>query len=410
MQRTRYCSLHPDEEKMPREFFYGDMHVVRKPVDPGQRPGKGLLDIFQSYVKSTIFPPGTRPIGDYLEHSLTKHGRTERALAGRYLGIVMPDGGYQYVRLDGESIGVNKPKLETPEEIVVLTDTCLFCAASATATLETGETVSIVAPGTTLKARVIEIHIAERLCPYEIDAITRLTDLISCLITGNKAYRRAVLAMPTVEYYFYLMEAYNAGWIETNLMRQWIGQVRWHAEKISGAISKRITLEIQSCQPLYPVKEYIEGCVNNGDFADFARVLNILSAESELWREALSISPPGNWKDLNYINYAISVLETARLNGNASRLTLDIENPTEQRIMRNASKVAGELARKAGKYRFSAVGIYPHEKVFVSGDDCSGSFPRLYYLDRDLSSGERIFREIIEANRRKLPPYACVNP
>ncbi|MFO8009351.1 MAG: hypothetical protein R6U89_00915 [Dehalococcoidia bacterium] len=406
MQRTRYCSLHPDEEEMPREFFYGDMHAVRKPIDPARKPGKGLLEIFHSYVKSGIFPPGTSLIGDYLEHALTKRGQTERALAGRYPGIVMPDGSYQYVRLDGESIGVNKSKLKTPEEIVVLTDTCLFCAASATATLKTGETVSIVAPSTTFKAGVAEIHVAERLCPYEIDAITRLTDLISSLITGNKAYRKAVLAMPTVEYYFYLMEAYNAGWIETNLMRQWIDQVRRHAEKISRAISKRIKLETESCQPLYPVKEYIEGCVNNGDSTDFARVLNILSAGSELWRDVLSISPPGNWKDLNYTNYAISILETARLNGNAGRFTLDIENPTEQRIMRNASKLAGKLARQAGKYRFSAVGIYPHEKVFVSGDDCSGSFPRLYYLDRDLSSGERIFREIIEANRRKVPPHA----
>ena len=397
------CSLHPFEQILPEEFYYGNMKVRRLSLSKDSRQIRRMADIFKAYVETGIFPAKTRLIGDYLEHTLVKRDRGEEAIAGRYLGIIMPNGSYQYVRLEGESIGVKKLKLQPPKEISILTDTCLFCASNATAALQTGETVSIVAPRTIINSHVKELHISEHMCPYEMDAVTRLTDLIVTLEGGSRAYRKAILAMPTVEYYFYLMDAYNSGFVEKGMMQDWIEQINRHAEKIVNAISRRIPLEIELCQPLQSVEAYILDCVDKGNNAEFGRAQEILSEKSSLWQRVLPITRPRGWRELNYTNYAIAVLESALVKGESERLTIDIENPSEQRILRNAAKIARKLTKTWDEYNFRVIGIYPHEKVFIAaGDECSGSFPRLYYLKQDQTAGECYYREIVESNRRKV--------
>ena len=402
MARRNYYSLHPLEEPLQGEFQYGNMRVARKPLDKASKPCKRLISIFESYLRAGVFPENTRLIGDYLEHTLIKGAGEGPEIAGRYLGVALPNGNYQYLRLDGESIGVQKHKLEPPEEIDILTDTCLFCAANATATLKTGEVVSIVAPKTKIDAPIQELHISERMCLYEMDAVVRLSDLISSMIQGSHKYRRVFMAMPTVEYYFYLMGDYNRGFVEKWMMQEWISQINRHAEKIVRAISKRANLDIERCQPLGSVDYYIKECVDKGKAADFEKVKGVLSQEQRLWRDLLPIAKPKDWKDLNYISYIISVLDCASVRSAGNRLTIDIENPSEQRVLRNAAKIARKLEKQGSENRFSVFGIYPHEKVFIPDGQERCKFQRLYYLEQNKLAGECYYKGIIEANRRKL--------
>ena len=403
MTGQAYCSLHPTDSRLPAAFYYGNMEVTRKPLEPNSSHGKKLVSIFESYLTAGILPQGTYLLGDYLEHILRQGNNDQGAGAGRYLGLVLPNGNYQYVRIEGESIGVEKRKIVPPDEIDVLTDTCLFCAANATATLENGEELSIVAPSTKINNRVEKLCISERLCPYEVDAVARLTDLIVAMKEGNQAFTKVIMAMPTVEYYFYLMGAYNKGFVQKEMMREWIGQVNRHAEKIISAIRKRIGLPIEICQPLGSVEPYIRDHVNRGKPADFEEVKRILSAVSRLWMEVLPITKPKDWKDLNYTNYAIAVLESSMVDGNENRLVIDIENPAEQRILRNAAKIARELGKRGSEDNFRVIGIYPHEKVFIpQGGECSEAFPRLYYLEQPQADGECLYRAIIKENKRKV--------
>ncbi|MCP4610640.1 MAG: hypothetical protein GY845_18170 [Planctomycetes bacterium] len=403
MTEQTYCSLHPTDSRLPAAFYYGNMEVMKKSLMPESTHGKKMISIFEAYLRAGILPQGTFLLGDYLEHVLRKGNDDKGSGAGRYLGLVLPTGNYQYMRIEGESIGVEKRKLNPPDEINVLTDTCLFCAANATVTLDNGEELSIVAPATKINSRVEKLCISERLCPYEMDAVTRLTDLIVAMKEGNQAFKNVIMAMPTVEYYFYLMDAYNKGFVEKGMMKEWIGQVNRHAEKIIAAIRKRIGLPVEICQPLGSVEPYIRDRVGRGKPADFEEVKQILSAVSRLWSEVLPITKPKGWKDLNYTNYAIAVLESSIVDANNNRLVIDIENPSEQRILRNAAKIARELGKRGSEDSFRVIGIYPHEKVFIpQGGQCSESFPRLYYLEQPQVDGECLYRAIIEENKRKV--------
>ncbi len=403
MARKDHYTLHPSNSSLQEEFYYGNMSVKRKSLADESKHTKRMVTIFDSYLKAGIFPAGTCLIGDYLEHTLTKNSRDEQEIAGRYLGLALPNDNYQYVRLEGESIGIEKHKLNPPDEINILTDTCLFCASNATATLENGEVVSIVAPKTRIISRIKSLEISENLCLYEMDAVVRLTDIIAAMKEGNTSFAKAIVAMPTVEYCFYLMEAYNKGFVEKEMMIHWIAQVNKHAEKIIAVMRKRIGLPIITCQPLDSVEYYIKETVDLGKPADFEKVKEILSEASHLWKEVLSITKPREWKQLNYTNYAIAVLKSAMANGNSNRLTIDIENPSEQRILRNAAKIAKTLGKQGSSDNFRVIGIYPHEKVFIPNmAECSQSFPRLYYLEQTQLAGKCYYREIVESNRSKV--------
>jgi hypothetical protein len=84
---------------------------------------------------------------------------------------------------------VVKERLDPPEEIHILTDTCLFCAPGAIATLEGGEEVSLVAPKTEITSAVQDLRALERMCFYEMDSIVRLTDVINSMRAGNRAFK-----------------------------------------------------------------------------------------------------------------------------------------------------------------------------------------------------------------------------
>ncbi len=402
MNQTRFCSLHPEETDTPDEFFYGDMRVYRKQLGEDDKTSNSLKRIFSSYVNAGIFPTHARLTGDYLEHSLARPDNRKPSLAGRYLGVVFADGSYQYLRLDGESIGVSRSEIHPPGEITILTDTCLFCAANATATLVSGETVSIVSPSNKLRSQISGLNISEDLCPYEVDSVTRLTDLISAIAPASQAFHSVTLAMPTVEYYLYLIDAYNNRLLSRDMMDHWITRVGQHADKISALITAQIPLKTESCQPLNPIRAYIERCISNNEPASFAYAFETLSNANAIWREVLTITSPKNWQELNYSNYIVSLLETAYTSEGNNRLVIDIENPSEQRILRNASKAVKQMSRHRKDFTFSIIGIYPHEKVFITGGECSGTFPRLYYLPQELAKTTDINRIIIEANRRKM--------
>ena len=405
MNRSSYFTLHPLDKGLQKSFQYGDMWIEKKPLDEESKHGKTLIRLFEAYRNAGILPRDTYLMGDYLEHTLSG-GNGEKG-AGRYVGVVLPRGNYHYLRIDGESIGVEKHKLAPPDEVTILTDTCLFCTSSATATLENGERISLVAPKSKITSRVRELHISERMCFYEIDTIARLSDVICSLKEGNPAYKTAIAAMPTIEYYFYLMDAYNRGYIDRELMNEWIDQVDRRAENISGALSKRIDLKIEACQPLGSVEDYVKECVAKGAAVDFSMVKEILTEGSDLWREVLSYAEPKGWEELNYINYVVAVLQASLLSQNhKNRLTLYIENPSEQRILRNAAKIVKNIQQREYEDRFRVVGIYPHEKVFVSDNHSARQvFQRLYYLGEDQLADKGFAREIIEANRQKLEGY-----
>ena len=206
--------------------------------------------------------------------------------------------------------------------------------------------------------------------------------------------------MPTVEYYFYLMNAYNGGLVDPANMEEWIGQVDRQARKISDALGKRVPLERAVCQPLEGVEDYVKACVGRGEPVDYARVLQTLSQQDQLWREVLPLAKPRSWKDLNYTNYVVAVLQCARIRDGENRLTVYVENPAEQRILRKASKIARRLEKQGSEYNFRVLGIYPHEKVFLpDGNSEARVFRRLYYLTEEQLAGKSFAREIIEANR-----------
>ena len=300
--------------------------------------------------------------------------------------------------VDGRSIDA-VVQGEKPE-ISLITGPCLFGADAAVVRSNSGERFSLVNPEDTITEPITQLEITPEFSLYEIEALSRYTHILKSLIETTPHIKRIAFNVPEVEYYSYVLDAYQAGFLSQEQVLSWFAAVDMRHARLVQEMYARIApslhavnndAEVIDLKPLESIKEYFVTTIRNNEVPELSIACQMLCEPSSLWRDMLSVAPPSSWEDLNHLSYVYAELSTAevRLKTKRRDAAIAVENPDEVRIFTLARSIVSLLPDR----RFNLVGLYPHEQVVMpTGGD-------MYYKSID-----RKFRvQAEEAIRRAYP-------
>ena len=276
----------------------------------------------------------------------------------------------------GESSLPNEVK-----NINVLTGICLFNTVGAQ--VETVDrTFSLTNPYEEISQKALRIKIKNQLTLYEVETITRLTQAINMITSGQDNIDNIFVHIPRVEYYTYILDGYEKGYITSSDALRWFDEVDNRAERVFSLLSRRLEKRtiVSVISPLAPIEEYLKQTIENGEIPKIGKAVKILRQSEGLIAEATSLVSLNAFAELNYISYQSAVLTS----GYTGRWGPDvvgviIDNPSEEAIMINATR----LSRNIGGLdeSFNMVGMYIHPKVLI--DAPKGSLERQLYFYQD---------------------------
>lgn len=256
----------------------------------------------------------------------------------------------------------------------VVSGPCLFSDQAAQAYLETGRFVPLTNPADPVTEKVGGLKISPHLSTYEIEAVVRLSSLIKALV--NTARIDAVhLNIPQVEYYLYLLNPYQKGYLSREQMLEWLDHVDKRHDRLFALMKKRSTraksVDVSDQAPLEPIKGYISEAIQDGYIPSLNEAKKLLRSNNSFWNNLMEVEEPASWQELNNLSYVFAELNAGvscmgeNMVGNVAVV---VENPTESNIFAHAKEVADKLkARK--NMEFSIVALYTHELLVPVGKE-----------------------------------------
>lgn len=283
-------------------------------------------------------------------------------------------------------------KLKEVDNFTVISGPCLFSAPSAQAIDKDGKIYSLSDPLSldSVEQKITDVRVDSNLQPYEIDAILRLTQVISSL--NKKKNVTVALNIPRLEYWFYALDLYERGLFEQSALGKWFSEVNKRAAGLENLIQRRLPPEfnVSKANPLTPVEQRILEGVKNGGEHLFEESVDVLR-DNPIWNYAISREEPKRFSQLGYLSYPMAHLLTIQ---NKDQMTVVVESPEETKIMDKTLKLIKGTVDSA-----TVLGLYPHSNLLIKGNQINGNGKRfLYYYGSQGSSAEK--REIIEANRK----------
>lgn len=279
-----------------------------------------------------------------------------------------PRGNYQFTGAQ-QLRAVDKPRIK------VISGPCLFSAPSVEAIDEEGNVHFLTDPSALegIKHPLVGIKIDERLQPYEVDSILKLTGTMQALDTDRKKVTIG-LNIPMVEYWFYALDAYQKGLISSPLLLDWFDKVKKRAAGIEQLMTNRAPkgAEVQKVNPLDFAAETVVRLVERGQKDIFGSIEFALQTVNPTWRKLIDLTKPPRFVDLGYLSYTAAHLITAQ---EADTLPVVIENPEEVKIIERTQKLIKDFAPGA-----SVLGIFPHSNAMLKHEPNNGK--RFLYFHR----------------------------
>lgn len=353
--------------------------------------GSGILNPALEPINPALSPNGERPLRSALIHEFS---------GTAFINMSLSDGSRYPVHT--RLVGVNGEGLASPDKLNVITGLCLFSATSVKGVEDNGNTFYLTdtyANGG-LDRPLVNIKIDQRLQPYEVEAIKRLTKFISEL---NPAKPIEIgLAIPRLEYWLYALDGYERGCIDQDLMLKWFKTVDQRAEGLTRLLSKRLPdrSRVRVVTPLGPLEELLRDAVASGRRDLFTEAVDNLKSTSPLWRTSIRAvdeladvdpkkeKPIDSFTALNYLSYVMGYLEMVE---NDDRFLVAVENPEESRIIDRA----GAILAKNGQPS-TIVGLYPHTNLAVRKSPHNQDKLFLYFYNPN-GSHSKALREVAKA-------------
>jgi len=308
------------------------------------------------------------------------NGTADRFLNARF---VLPDGsgGYRYGR------DVDVEKITRREKTVVITGTCLFSVNGVKAIDSSGGEHLINNPQAIagITEPITTITIDQDLQAYEADSILRISSMLKELQLAQGS--EIDLCLPRLEYYYYLLDAYENGLVAPETLSTYFAEVDARAERLEVLIKRRLPegVTIRHNVPLAPTEFPIRDAVQKGERDLFPRVIDTLN-QDPLFAKGIKRAKPKNFVDLARLSYPIGYLSQA----GPESLVIGIENPEEVRIMGEVVKLLpGNIKNGV------IIGIYPHPKLLVQPEDAIGGRQYMYFSK---ATGRAPLYEVFRAN------------
>lgn len=280
--------------------------------------------------------------------------------------------------------------LTDSDKITVISGMCLFSAPATPAKLENGTSVDLCEPGALegVTQKILDIDVDPRLQASEMDTILRLTKLISAINPGDKKTELA-LNIPRVEYYMYILGAFEKGLIEPDTATKWFNLVDERYNRMENLMRKRVPSEFVSANvnPLDGIEGKIRGLVSSDERNVFGKLVNALKAQSLVWKYAIDKVPPKKFGDISNLSYVVAYLMVTQ----DCTFPIAIENPEEMPITRNLKNILDGLSIRL-------LMLYPHSNAIPDFEPKNGKINNYFFPSQENQLG--VLREISRLNRQ----------
>ncbi len=273
-----------------------------------------------------------------------------------------------------------------------VTGLCLFSDSNLTAIASDGNATNILNARHAITRKIVDIISGPELSLYEIESSVRLSKNIADIakFLPSDISIAITLDVPRVQYYCYLIDAYEKNYVERDLLMRWFELVDQRHSMVAAFmrcqigkwfLSNRLPKpDIDIGSGLDAVSDSIRVGITNGRVPTPAELALLLAKNNDIWLAAEQVSESKTFEDIIYRSYCIeqsrSVIDPK--NEVVSKiLTIAVDNREEQRIYERSHGLIKQL-RVAGSLQVSPlIGFYPLEPIFVA------NVPRfaLYYGD-----------------------------
>ncbi len=399
---TRISLVNGERADLPEAF--GQEHVaVTEGVDADMQnvegfPEKSTRLAVRGMVKSMLGLQSKKSDGTHsvLPETLQPTGDFMRDRHGMFMGVRLPDNRVSYMKFGTTTAEKMAKRTKAGElsanDVSLLTGTCLFAAHEAYAVAANGRRMAICDPrdGGGITMPVEHLDISDAGSMYESELRHRNTPLIRAM-RDHPTLRRTFMHVPRVEYYLYVLDAVNRGFLPSALALEWFDAVDGRADAVRDAWRADVGGDLDCETPLAGLRGHIRTEVTAGRTIE-PKDLAMLLAESDTpftpaIRRMLATDQVNQFKDINHLGYCAEHMRLA-----ANGPTIAVAPPEQEKILTNVTRVAPDLAR-------NIVSMYVHAQVVA---------PQrlgLYVLPR-LTKASRV--AVLESMQRQYLPIAPV--
>jgi hypothetical protein len=281
--------------------------------------------------------------------------------------------------------------------------------------------------GKLVRGPVARIEQSPSLTLYELECACRLPGLTADLIGAIPAQTpiTVTLDMPRVQYYLYLLDAFNRGFLTRALMLRWLALVDRRSRLITDLFRRRLVEAIECTAPgrrvsiqlaasLTCLESAIHTSIATGTPLAVSEMTGILATHDRIWSTLLAVRTPQRYRDVINLSYVVEQLRAGIVRADGSRrLTIAVDDVSERRVCAAARRAGAEL-QTTGSYRGTLVGLYPLPRIFTTtatgGSDLYRSDPGHVFEDfaeRRFSSAEllsRVYADMRRAGRTAQLP------
>jgi len=283
-------------------------------------------------------------------------------------------------------------KLTDATDFTIISGPCLFSAAGgATAELANGTAIDICNPGAldSVNAPIKNIQVDRRLQAYEADSILRLSKIMSAVNSNGRNVELA-LNIPRVEYYFYVLDAYEKGKISSELATKWFDLVDERSQRIEELIKRRVPEDfgVRRLGPLDCIETKVRSTLKAGQKGVFEKTINQLRNQNIMWRFAIDNSCPLNFVDISHLSYIMAYIKMAQ---DEDKFTIAVENPEETPIYRNVKKLLNGIPIKM-------LLLYPHSNG-TPGKPTDQGKANNYFMAPSENNQIGVLKDVIRLNK-----------
>lgn len=232
-----------------------------------------------------------------------------------------------------------------------------------------------------IDAPVHRIESAWPLTLYEFESACRLpwlsADVIALL--PPRLPVTVTIDVPRVQYYVYLLDAFQRGLIASKWMWRWFELVDERNARVSALLEREFAIALSEMLPgrfvgmrraegMAGLEPAIRRSVQTRSPLSVAALAAMLSTADAVWSTAIGGKTPSSYRELVNLSYAVEQLRGGIAEQHEHpRLGIAIDSPSERRAHSQARTIARDVSKdSASGLRASLLGLHPLERVFTS--------------------------------------------
>jgi hypothetical protein len=268
------------------------------------------------------------------------------------------------------------PSIEEFSSVHYVIGSCLFSQQALRLIGDDERLVHVLMPNDApIAAPVRRIEARPDLTLYELETAARVSrvvgELVALLPPGMPS--RITIDVPRLQYYCYLLDAFDRGFVSSELLAEWFELVNARAAQVTQLLERELAatgrvakLAVGHAANLNAVEPAITSSTSAGKPPSARELARVLAERDTCWRLVLASTAVASYRDLNRLSYAVELLRAGMRTEACRPLGVQVDSFGERRILEGARALASRIHYLAPGCDMSLLGLYALERIFTS--------------------------------------------